>query len=360
MKQFLTHLLSLLFLLSPLSLLAQDLAPIKAELARLQQSIKDQPIANKDLSSAMADAIKATTDSINSGKVLLSLEKLSEAEEFFYGSQRLDDTAAVEKGGLPAFESEWGKVSLQLTALDKEAHARKWTNSPLAVRALAERAQGRAIPLLEGGRGFATATGPKEGLFYVGQAEGDAAFAKFCATLNLGSKPSGFALRSLLPELQRLQEKTNAAFQPPKSIDQHSRFIALNSEIKLAQELDGSKFYAGALYSYLEAVRHFGMLDAPPLDSAQQNAVKNDLSSLRKKLSASSHDDSVAELFLERAESYTAHPDGSATKPDEWRAARVILDQVLPAYYAAQKPAAPLQRASGKTVDITLVRWPYT
>lgn len=96
------------------------------------------------------------------------------------------------------------------------------------------------------------------------------------------------------------------------------------------------------------------------LDTAQQNAVKNDLASLRKKLSASSHDDSVAELFLERAESYTSHPDGSATKPDEWRAARVILDQVLPAYYAAQKPAAPLQRASGKTVDITLVRWPYT
>jgi hypothetical protein len=225
---------------------------------------------------------------------------------------------------------------------------------------LSERAQGRAIPLLEGGRGFATATGPKDGLFYVGQAEGEAAFAKFCASLNLGTKRSTFPLRSLLPELETLQEKVNAAFQPPKSIDLHSRFIALNSEIKLAQELDATRFYAGALYSYLEAVRHYGMLDAPALDSAQQVSLKNDLASLSKELSSSSHDDSLAQLFLERAESYTAHPDGSATKPDEWRAARVILDQVLPAYYAAQKPAAPLQRASGKTVDITLVRWPYT
>jgi hypothetical protein len=288
------------------------------------------------------------------------LEKLAEAEELIEGGRRATDDAAVKKGGLPAFEAEWGKVSLHLTALDKEAHARQWRHTPLAIRALSERAQGKSIPLLEGGRGFATANGPKEGLFYVGQAEGSAAFAEFCTTLNLGSKPSGFALRSLLPELQRLQEKTNAAFQPPKSIDQHSRFIALNSEIKLAQELDATKFYAGALYSYLEAVRHFGMLDAPPLDGSQQNALKNDLTSLRKRLSASSHDDSVADLFLERAESYTTHPDGSATKADKWRAARVILDQVLPAYYAAQKPATPLQRASGKTVDITLVRWPYT
>jgi hypothetical protein len=360
MKLILRHLLSLLFLLSALTLLAQDLAPIRAEIARLQQSLKEQPIADKDLNSAVTDAIKASTDSVNAGKVFLGLEKLADAEELLQGSRRAADNAAVEKGGLPAFESEWGQVSLRLTALDKEAHARKWTHAPLAVRALSEQAQGKSIPLLEGGRGFATATGPKDGLFYVGQAEGVAAFAKLCASLNLTSKPSAFALRSLLPELQKLQDQTNAAFQPPKSIDLHSRFIALNSEIKLAQELNASRFYAGALYSYLEAVRHFGMLDAPPLDSEQQAALKNAVESEQKKLSASSHDDSLAELFLQRAESYTARSDGSATKPDEWRAARVILDQVLPAYYAAQKPAAPLQRAAGKTVDITLVRWPYT
>jgi hypothetical protein len=68
----------------------------------------------------------------------------------------------------------------------------------------------------------------------------------------------------------------------------------------------------------------------------------------------------MAQLFLQRAESYTVHSDGSAPSADEWRGARVVLDQVLPAYYAAQKPAVPLERASGKTVEITLVRWPYT
>jgi hypothetical protein len=164
----------------------------------------------------------------------------------------------------------------------------------------------------------------------------------------------------LLPELQRLQEKTNAAFQPPRSVDLHPRFIALNSSLKLAKELDAARFYAGALYQYLEAVRHYGMLDAPPLDATRQSELKATLTATRKKLAESKQDNSIAQLFLERAESQVVHSDGSSPSADEWNSARVIVDQVLPAYYAAQKPASPLQQASGKTVDITLVRWPYT
>jgi len=244
--------------------------------------------------------------------------------------------------------------------LDREAH--DWSNAPLAVRAIAETAQRRAIPLLDGGRGFATATGPQDGLFYLGEAEGEADFANFCTSLKFvpqkfeGATP----LRSILPELQALQRKANAAFQPPKSIDLHSRFISLNSTIKLAEELDSSKLYAGALYTYLEATRHYGMLDAVPLSEAQQKEVKQAIAEERKKLASSTRDDSIAQAYVERAESYTAHADGSAPSADEWRSARLILDQVLPAYYAALKRAAPLQQIAGKTVDITLVRWPYT
>ncbi len=356
--------LSLALLLS-LPALAQDSATsqIKAEIARLERSIKDTPVTDKDyapIASAAEGSLKAASAAVDSGQVYLALEKLGLAEDLLQGARTGADKAAVEKGGLPAFQSRWGEVSLRLTALDKEAHARQWGHTPVAVQALAEAAQGKAIPLLEGGQGFAVATAPKDGLLYVGEAEGEADFAAFCATLKFAKAQPSFPLRSLLPELQALQAKANAAFQPPKSIDLHTRFIALNSQIKLAQELDASRFYAGALYAYLEAVRHYGMLDAPPLDAAQQAKLKQDIASEEKKLAASSTDESLAQLFVERAESYTAHPDGSAPSSDEWRGARVILDQVLPAYYAAQKPAAPLETASGKTIEITLVRWPYT
>lgn len=348
---------------SPLAGQSSPSSQIKAEIARLQQSLTEKPISDPDLkslASMITDALKSADDAANAGRLYLSLEKLGQAEDLLQGARSAADRAEVEKAGLPAFESRWGKSSLRLTALEKDAHAREWTNSPLAIRALAEAAQGRAIPLLEGGRGFATATGPKDGLFYIGQAEGEADFATFCASLKAGVKGRPFSPRSLLPELRSLQERTNAAFQPPKSIDLHPRFIALNSQIKLAEELDASRFYAGALYAYLDAVRHYAMLDAPPLDVSAQEQVRKDVADATKKLAASSGDDSILQLYLERANSYTAHPDGSAPSADEWRGARLILDQVLPAYFAAQKPPTQLATPSGKTVDITLVRWPYT
>jgi hypothetical protein len=102
------------------------------------------------------------------------------------------------------------------------------------------------------------------------------------------------------------------------------------------------------------------MLDAISLDASQQSALKSALAAARQKLDASKRDDSIAQLFLERAESQVTHADGSAPSSDDWRSAQLILEQVLPAYYAADKPPATLERAANKTVDITLVRWPYT
>ena len=336
---------------------------INAEIARLRQLIKDTHITDKDLAplaKMVEDSLDGASAALNSGQTYLALERVGQANDLLQGARAADNKAEVEKGGLPAFQAQWNKASLRLTALDKDAHSRKWTNTPLAVQAMAEAAQGRAIPLLEGGQGFAVSTKPTDGLLYVGEAQGEADFAAFLTTLTFDDKKTPFPLRSLLPELQSLQSKANAAFQPPKSIDLHSRFIALNSYIKLAQELDASRFYAGALYAYLEAVRHYGMLDTPALDADQQGRVKKDIATQRKSLAASSSDDSLAQLFLQRAQSYTAHPDGSAPSADEWRGARVVLDQVLPAYFAAKKPATSVATATGKTVEITLVRWPYT
>jgi len=336
---------------------------IKAEIERLQYSLKENPVSDPDFASVNSmvdDALKGAVEALDSGKLYLSLEKLLQAEDLLQGARVIEEKSQAVNSGFPAFEAEWEKASKNLAALDQEARQRNWSRSPVALQALSESAQGKSIPLLEGSRGFATSTKPRDGLFYMGQAQGNAAFAKFSSTISLRRSPASFPLRSYLPELRRLQEKTNAAFKPPRSVELHSRFIALNSTLKLAGELDAQKFHAGALYQYLEATRHFGMLDAPPLEATQQTTLKANLAAARKKLAASRQDDSLAQLLLERAESQIAHADGSAPTADEWRSARVILDQVLPAYFAARKPASPPQQAPGKTVDITLVRWPYT
>jgi hypothetical protein len=338
-------------------------AKIKAEVARLQQASKEHPVTDPDfapLASIAQDSLRGALEELNAGRMYLSLEKLSLGSDYLAAARAGADKEKVVKGGLPAFEEKWGKANLVLTKLDEEAATRDWSHSPAAVRALSEAAQGRTIALLEGGRGFAPATAPKDGLAYLGQAEGEAGFAKFCASLDVPNSKPPVKLRSMLPELVALQQKTNAAFQPPRSIDLHSRFIALNSALKLGEELDARKFYAGALYQYLEAVRHYGMLDMPAVDAAKPPALKSTIADEQKKLDASSSDPSIAQLFLERAASQITHVNGSSPTADEWRSAQVIVEQVLPAYFATEKAPAATSSHSGQTVTITLVRWPYT
>jgi hypothetical protein len=336
---------------------------IRAEIDRLQQSLKAKPIKNPDfpeMNRRIESILGEAKEVLSGGMPYAALEKLGQVENLLQGARVATDKAEAVKSGLPAFEAEWNKANLQLTAEDKDARKRQWSKSPVVLRAIAESAQTKAIPLLEGSRGFAVSTKPEDGLFYMGQAQGEAAFAAFVASLKWENKLAAIPLRSFLPELARLQEKTNTAFQPPRSIEQHPRFIALNSTIKLAEEADAGRFYAGALYQYLEAVRHYGMLDAKLPDNSQKEKLKQAVAAKLKEIRSSKQDDSLAQLFAERAQLYVAHPDGSATTDDEWRAAQVILYQVLPAYYAALKPSAPVRSTSARTVTLTLVRWPYT
>ena len=343
---------------------AQDAAAqTKAEIERLQQSLKEKPIQSSDLADlakGIDQRLKEAESARAAGRLYLGLENLGQAEDYFQAVRTIEAKSDSVKDNLPAFESEWGKASLEYAALDKQARRRDWGRFPAAVRALSESAQGRTIPLLEGSRGFATATKPQDGLAYLGEAKGEAAYASFLYGLSVTRKGTPFPVRSVLSELEALQEKTNAAFQPPRSIDMHPRFINLNATIKFARELDSSRAYAGALYQYLEAVRHYGMLDPAVPDEAKQASLRTSLADELKTVSAAKRDDSILLIFLERADGWLNKPDGAAPSADEWRATRVVLQQVLPAYYAALKPAAPLQQRASRTATLTLVRWPYT
>jgi hypothetical protein len=88
--------------------------------------------------------------------------------------------------------------------------------------------------------------------------------------------------------------------------------------------------------------------------------LKEAVTEALRKLEVSRQDDSILQILLQRAASQVVHDDGSAPSEDEWRSAQAILQQVTPAYRAALKAPAGLHRTSGKTIDLTVVRWPYT
>ena len=279
------------FLILALPATGQDaVSQIKAEANRLQQSLKDKPVSIPgfpNASSVLGGSLKSAEEALDAGWLYLGLEQLDQVTAALQGAWTAAAKAEAAKSGFPGFETEWRKVSLDVAALDQKAQERDWADAQAAIRALSGTAQGKAVPLLESGRGFATALGPEEGLTFLGQAQGEAEFAKFCASLNLPRKGAPYSFRSMLPELQGLQGKTNAAFQPPRSIELHPTFINLNSALKLAQDLDTERFYAGALYQYLEAVRQYGLLDAPAPDTARQSELNRAIARMQKELDAS-------------------------------------------------------------------------
>src|SRR5690348_16431171 len=118
---------------------------IKAEIERLERLNQEQPITDKDFAPVAKDTeneLKAASAALESGRIYLALERLGHAQDMLQAARAGADKAEVEKGGLAAFQSRWGKASLRLAALDKESHTRGWNGTPLAVQALAESAQG--------------------------------------------------------------------------------------------------------------------------------------------------------------------------------------------------------------------------
>jgi hypothetical protein len=364
--------LVLLAMLTPM--LADQSAPAKveAEINHLRKSLAAKPDSDpqwKDAKIAIGKVLQQASDDARDGRLYVSLERLSDALGSFRGIERSAEKTDDEllKGGLPGIETELKKARLELAASDQRSRQEAAANFPAVIRALSEKAEGEAANLIEGGRGFAVINDSADAdrvnnfssaLYYVGSAEAQSEVAAFYESLGLPRNAAPFPPRSVSPELQRLQERATAAFQPPRSVEHHADFIRLNATLKLAGELDAAQRYAGALYQYLNALQQFGMLDAVAPNAAKQSELKRDIEKMRHELSASKQDSSIAQLFLERAEARLAK--SPSPSDDDWKTAAIIVEQVLPAYSAALKSPPPQDRPATAGVTVTLVRWPYT
>jgi len=125
-------------------------ARIQAEIERLRQSFPEK-FEPANVKTATDDLLKASSSALQSVNVYLSLEKLGQAADYLQGAR-----AALEKSD--AFESEWAAASRALEASGRTLRAVNWNGAPAALRALSETARVKAVPLLDGARGFATAT----------------------------------------------------------------------------------------------------------------------------------------------------------------------------------------------------------
>jgi hypothetical protein len=336
----------------------------------MQKALNGKPDSDPQWKQARPDiqaSLRQAADNLREGFLYVSLESLSGAIVSFRGMEHATEKgeAQVLKEGLPGVESELRKARLEQAASSQNKRLQDSKDTPLVIRALSEKAKGEAEPLMEGGHGFAAiheasdadrANDLVSGLYYVGMGEAEAEIATFDEGLGLRRNGLRIPLRSVSPELQRLQEQVTASFHPPLSLKHHADFIQLNATLKLAGELDANRSYAGALYQYLDAVQQFRLLDANAPDATRQSNLKLIIEKTRRELAHSQQDSSIAQLFLERAEARLA----KSPTADDWKVVAIIVDQVLPAYSATLKSPPPPVQATTTGITVTLVRWPYT
>ena len=339
-----------LALLAPAA--AQD-SSIASEIRSLRKAADAQQPSEDwtSLKPRVLESLDHADRALRAGRNYLALEEVGRAMALLESNQQAAQGANAD---LKQFEEAWGKASVQLVADDQKDRGWDWGAAPAAVRAMGETAQGESLVLLEAARAYAAATRPQAGYFYLGQAKAEAHLAQFAHSLGLRSSHPA-AGRDISEQIRDLQQQINAEFQPPKSIERHSDFILLNATLKLAGELNQQKFYAGALYKYLAAVQLLAMLDGKAPPPAERGQLQDAIAAARKKLNAQ-RDDSIAQLFVEKAEAL-ATPDASDA---DWANAQAIVQKVVPAYDAAVSASPQPQRKSATLVRLTLVRWPYT
>lgn len=290
-----------------------------------------------------------------SGRRLLALQRLGTARAPLSASRYLDGFSAEQQKDAAAFEAEWSRMGAAMRDSLGAIPAGVLDGvDPAAVRAMGEAALPQVEAYYEASLEYGRNTMAQYGLFYIGSAQAQRDFVAFCRSLSVPSRLPEPPLRSLAPEIDRLEGKLLSAYHPPASIDRHSEFIAASATLNEARELDIAGLRFGAMHRYLQASLRSALL-LPAGKSLDAPAIPARLRDLRARLSAAPYDNSIGELWLESAEADLA---ATGSKPPD--AAAAIAGDILPRYFAALSPGTPAAPRPAPEVTVTLVRWPYT
>ncbi len=221
---------------------------------------------------------------------------------------------------------------------------------PAIVDAIADAAEGRAPATYQASRPYAADAGLDAGLYYLGESRALTSFAAFARSLAWPAAGRRPPFRSIAPELAALDAAMTARYETMDRAE-HPSYIAASAALKQARTLDAGGRFEAALLEYLLSRYLFAPLGGPASADATAERVAAARASLVRGV-----DHSIAELFLQLADEGV-----SGSVPAQRRGAAAVMDDVLPAYFAAVAPPATTAAAApAAQVTITLVRWPFT
>jgi hypothetical protein len=306
----------------------------------------------EDVKKASGPVLARAEQARRDGRRLLAIQRLAAAREGLAASQYVFSLDGPQRNDRERFEAEWRAVGERLRAeLAPPAADALAGIAPLALRAIGEASLPQVRIYYEASLDYGRSTVFDAGLYYMGSALAQRELPALLTSLADPKPAAPFPQRSLEPELRELESEILAAYRPPVSIDRHVDFIRASAAVKEARELDALGLRHGALLRYLQGVQRF----APVRPSGDAAPLEPGFADYDARLRAGERDHTIGRLFLETAQALAGPGDGA-----DPAAARAILESVLPRYFAALEPRAPLAGPPAARATVTLVRWPYT
>jgi hypothetical protein len=333
--------------------------PLAAEIARLQADLASSTAKGEiwdDVRGGSGPMLLRADTALKGGRRWLALNRLAAAREGLSAARYLYSIPEPQRQDPKLFEAEWRRVG-ELLRGELQAPAGNALDGvgPAAARAIGEAVLPQVRVYYEASLDYGQNTRPDTGLYYIGTALAQRELTALVRSLGFPAPAPAPPLRSLEPELGALEAEILAAYRPPASIERHVDFIRASAALKEARELDGLGLRYGALLRYLQSLQRFAPVRSPKAASDGAAGLEASLRQYDERLAARDVDHTIARLFLE-----TAQELAGPGKDADPAAARAIADSVLPHYFAALEPAAPLPPRPAARVTVTLVRWPYT
>jgi len=241
------------------------------------------------------------------------------------------DTHKEQVTDLKTFQALWEENAGILTAAQDGISNGICRTSTAQVRAIAERGLNQAALYYHAAEATGRASGAESGLFYVGRARGQLNLKRFCE--NAWSDATSPTLRVTEAMIKELEHQTVVEFEKTSGgVEQHGRFIGINSLVKEFRELISSGLQFGAADAYLNARRMLAELRDTP---ASHDELMPLLSRATEQLRASTRDDSIVMPMFQQAKQLL-----EAEQPEEnsLLKASAILRDALPTYFIIVSP----------------------
>jgi hypothetical protein len=336
---------------------SRDGDPLRSELERWAAFAHDTSATDafsRQVKPGAVPVLDLALAQLDHGRRWYALHRLAAVYANLGAAERMASRTKADLGE-PAFEREHARLSRELAPdFMPPTGATFAAVTPGVVRAVAEASYLQMRPYFDSSLDYGRSTQPEFGLFYMSAALAQRDFAAFCRTLSAPASRRAPVLRSIRPEIDRLQSEMIAEYRPPLSVERHSEFIAASSALKEARALDALGLHHGALLRYLQAVARNAPLRAkpavPPPDS-----ITAALARFAERFASGDIDHSIGELFVQLGQVDAESAPGTSPA-----LASAIVSEVLPDYLAALAPAPRAPRPATAAVTVTLVRWPFT